>query len=537
MSKYSLMIESEYIGHKIKNKTKINVADILYESNNFDFIKMVFIKVCLELVKVTNATHPKLDTDDLILGLDTGPYNFVYNIDDKVYYVDFYPPRNRFNFQNERIQDDLVITDYPKPRDNDHKLHLLKFFYTKSGLWKHAVGHLFACLDSNNNFNVQVDGFKKKLRACYEIELWKELSINNITFDKDYDFWMLRIRYYNHRIKYYSKNKDNKSKGYNISGHSIISRNGKDYIQKFYLAGDKPFDIESGQKMLNECNQFYQRLKQTEINLPETTFHLYERQAIIIAAGLGKRLGKLTENMPKMLVSINESPLINYIFTSLVNCGVTNYTTIISQKFNDKISDFYSTNYQNIENDFIIADLKGLGYALYCCKDKFKNNDCPFILTPCDIICNNGYNELFDKLKDFDIVLGVTSKQIIQEKEYTYAKIIDNELILTKGYETNSRPLNGIYAIKSPKMFFECLSQKIEKIETNEISRDTAISEGIINSKNEYRLSWIFKYLNQNGLKITTVDCGKCFEINTYDDIKNAENEINTLNRATRPQP
>lgn len=518
------MIESVLISHKNYIGSK-NIADIFYEETDFSLIKELFVKVCFEMMKVTKLKHKLLLDDELILGLDTGPYNFVYGNDNQVYYVDFYPPRIRINIENKKLDERSVITDYPKPRDEQHRKHLLKYFYTKSGLWKHLLGHLFACLDSNHNLNCKF-GDKKRLQDKYEKELWNTLLKNNIEFFPNDDFEYMRNRYFNHRVKYYSKSKDSKAKGYNISGHSIVQKNGIKLIRKFYIDYDKPFTENSGIKMLNESRLYYKQLKETGIKLPKTSFHLLQRQTIIIAAGLGTRLKKLTQDVPKMLVNINNEPLINYIIKPLINCGVTSFTTIVPPKFTDNIKTFYIENYPNYHNDILSADLKGVGYSIFVCYDKFKNNKTPLLITPCDVFCPNGYNELFDKLNDFHITLGVTPAPIIAEKAYTYAKTTNGKLIISDKNKNNFKPLNGVYAIKSPKVFFSLLHQKIYEIESNKVSIEAAIRDGIMNKKGEYRLSWIFNELSQTGLKIGLVNMEKCYEINSADDIKIAEKEL-----------
>ena len=40
-------------------------------------------------------------------------------------------------------------------------------------------------------------------------------------------------------------------------------------------------------------------------------------KAILLAAGYSKRLGELTANMPKALLTLNEKPILNYLIEKL----------------------------------------------------------------------------------------------------------------------------------------------------------------------------------------------------------------------------
>jgi mannose-1-phosphate guanylyltransferase len=48
-------------------------------------------------------------------------------------------------------------------------------------------------------------------------------------------------------------------------------------------------------------------------------------QAFVLAAGLGKRLRPLTENLPKPLIPIFQKPLITFALDHLINLGVERF--------------------------------------------------------------------------------------------------------------------------------------------------------------------------------------------------------------------
>ena len=55
-------------------------------------------------------------------------------------------------------------------------------------------------------------------------------------------------------------------------------------------------------------------------------------QCVVMAGGLGTRLGKITKNVPKPLVNINGKPFIYFLLKSLISKGLKNFLIIVSYK-------------------------------------------------------------------------------------------------------------------------------------------------------------------------------------------------------------
>jgi choline kinase len=77
---------------------------------------------------------------------------------------------------------------------------------------------------------------------------------------------------------------------------------------------------------------------------------LRDVQATILVAGLGRRLGLLSESMPKCLVSIKGKPLISYHLESLIELGVKDITLVIGHQ-SEKIVAFLakSPSYSSVK--------------------------------------------------------------------------------------------------------------------------------------------------------------------------------------------
>jgi mannose-1-phosphate guanylyltransferase len=64
-------------------------------------------------------------------------------------------------------------------------------------------------------------------------------------------------------------------------------------------------------------------------------------KAILLAAGFGKRLGKITEQIPKPLVEVNEKPVIEHLIQKLINLNIK-HIYINTHHKHSLINDFIS---------------------------------------------------------------------------------------------------------------------------------------------------------------------------------------------------
>ncbi len=114
-------------------------------------------------------------------------------------------------------------------------------------------------------------------------------------------------------------------------------------------------------------------------------------QALMLAAGMGKRLGRYTQNGTKCMVQVNGKALIEYAIEALVNAGIKKFTLVIgyrsdilksfiSSKFNEKNLNGMKIEY--IENP--IYDKTNNIYSLWLAKEVLSSDDT--ILLESDLI-------------------------------------------------------------------------------------------------------------------------------------------------------
>ena len=63
-------------------------------------------------------------------------------------------------------------------------------------------------------------------------------------------------------------------------------------------------------------------------------------KAIILAGGLGSRLGNLTESIPKPMVKIDNKPIIYHIMTSFSKYGINDFIIALGYK-SEVIKDYF----------------------------------------------------------------------------------------------------------------------------------------------------------------------------------------------------
>lgn len=136
-------------------------------------------------------------------------------------------------------------------------------------------------------------------------------------------------------------------------------------------------------------------------------------QALMLAAGMGKRLGRYTHNGTKCMVQVNGKSLIEYAIEALVKSGIKKFVMVVGYKSDDLknyiASKFNSSNLNGMEIEFIenpVYDKTNNIYSLWLAKDKLIQDDT--ILLESDIIFDEKI--LFNIINDSEKNLAMVSK-------------------------------------------------------------------------------------------------------------------------------
>ena len=128
-------------------------------------------------------------------------------------------------------------------------------------------------------------------------------------------------------------------------------------------------------------------------------------QAIILAAGMGKRLGELTKGHTKCMVKVNGETLISRLLKQLDRCKLHKIILVIGYKGNE-LKEYISTlqihtPIEYVEND--IYDKTNNIFSLFLAKDALLTDDT--LLFESDIILEDSIIDLLIQTPDKDIAI------------------------------------------------------------------------------------------------------------------------------------
>ena len=100
-------------------------------------------------------------------------------------------------------------------------------------------------------------------------------------------------------------------------------------------------------------------------------------QAIILAAGMGKRLGEYTKNNTKCMVPVNGVPLIGRVLQQLSGLNLSRVVIVVGYE-GQKLIDYIGNEYNGLKIEYIfnkIYDKTNNIYSLALAKDKMQEDD------------------------------------------------------------------------------------------------------------------------------------------------------------------
>ncbi|MCZ4693451.1 aminotransferase class I/II-fold pyridoxal phosphate-dependent enzyme [Ancylomarina euxinus] len=239
-------------------------------------------------------------------------------------------------------------------------------------------------------------------------------------------------------------------------------------------------------------------------------------QAIILAAGLGKRLGNLTQNNTKCMVEIHGKTLIERSLDNLSEAGISRVILVIGYE-GQKVIDLLGNSYANMELVYVenpIYNKTNNIYSLYLAKDYLTDRDT--ILLESDLIYDA---EILNKLIAADAPnLAVVAK---------YESWMDGTVVTL---DENNNILNFI-----PKTHFDYqqLHNYYKTVNIYKLSKDFSSSHYVpfleayckALGHNEYyeQVLRVITLLENSDLKAYKIDTEKWYEIDDIQDYNNAE--------------
>lgn len=239
---------------------------------------------------------------------------------------------------------------------------------------------------------------------------------------------------------------------------------------------------------------------------------------VVLAAGKGTRME--LPNLPKVLVPLNEKPLLEYVLNTIEKLESTK-TVVVVGHFKEKVYDFLKTKtYSNIETVIQEPQL-GTGHAVEQTKEMLNETNSEVLILCGDVPLIT--SETLQKFREYHqkenskltVLSAITPEptgygRIIRDNNRNFLKIVEqkdanDEEKLVK--EINS----GTYLVSS-----ELLFSALDKVSNQ-------------NSQGEYYLTDIVEIIKNEGHKVCaypTNNIDEVLGINSRIDLENAESNI-----------
>lgn len=236
-------------------------------------------------------------------------------------------------------------------------------------------------------------------------------------------------------------------------------------------------------------------------------------QAVILAAGLAKRLKPLTNDIPKCLLDINGSNILNHIINNIVKVGVSDFIFVLGFKAN-MIEEYVKKNFEYIKSKFILNPdypNNNNSYSLWLTKNEVKND---ILLLDSDIIFDK---LILKKLLESGYHTCLALKNHIADEEQIKVLLDSNNRILKIGKDVDIKKSAGesIGIEKLSKEFlkemYKILDRKI--LEENNVNEFYEVTFQELIDRN-------IDLFNMYAVDISEYEC---IEIDTLEDFNKAK--------------
>ena len=121
-----------------------------------------------------------------------------------------------------------------------------------------------------------------------------------------------------------------------------------------------------------------------------------ELPVVIMAGGLGTRLYPYTKILPKPLIPIGDTPIVERIINKFNYYGCKNFYLTVNYKKN-MIKSYFGELDKNYEVSYVEEDKPlGTGGSLYLLKNKLNST---FFVSNCDVLIDADYNSIYEEHK------------------------------------------------------------------------------------------------------------------------------------------
>lgn len=239
-------------------------------------------------------------------------------------------------------------------------------------------------------------------------------------------------------------------------------------------------------------------------------------QAIILAAGMGKRLGALTRDNTKCMIKVNGVTLIDRLLTQLSKLEIKKVVIVIGYE-GQKLKEYIGINYKGLFIEYIenpIFDKTNNIYSLSLAKEKLKSDDTLLI--------------------ESDLIFDDSLFQMIMDDPYPNIALVDKYETWMDGTMVRLDDENNIVNFVPKKAFkysdtkFYYKTVNIYKFsrnfsETNYIPFLEAYTKALGNNEYYEQVLRVITLLDKSDLKALPLSGQKWYEIDDIQDLDIAE--------------
>lgn len=176
-------------------------------------------------------------------------------------------------------------------------------------------------------------------------------------------------------------------------------------------------------------------------------------KAVILAAGEGTRLRPFTVSEPKVMISVANKPILQYVVESLVENGITKIVMVVGYKRRKIMSYFGDGSNFNASIEYVFQRKQpsqgGTAHALYKAKEKIDDE---FLVLPGDnVISAKTIKDFMEGLENYTLLITRSETP----SKYGVCKLDDNKVcnLIEKPKRSESNLIStGIYSFP-PEIF------------------------------------------------------------------------------------
>lgn len=227
---------------------------------------------------------------------------------------------------------------------------------------------------------------------------------------------------------------------------------------------------------------------------------------VIPMAGLGSRFANAGYNLPKPLIDVDGTPMIERVLNNIDIFNASYILVIQDSQYYENLIFFESLKKKyDIEYIRINHITEGaLMTALYT--HRFINNDNPLMIANSDQIVEIDFNMFYQDMRNRNMDGSIMTFQS-NEKKWSYIRLEDDKVVEVKEKEVISEfATTGIYLFSSGKAFIE---SALDMIVRNE------------RVNNEFYVAPVYNHMINSGLKIGhfNVEKSSFYGIGTPEDL------------------